>query len=244
MSKLIPFGLMPGHWGLKGKTRARAQAEYELEGLDLDLKLVELDYPDPIEREVKQWETQFRYGKIDELEKDTKIAQAKFKEQPDQLEVELTKIELHHNKITPLEYDRKVAHFKFAKDSKDLERELVEIEFKHHQIERPEYERKLADIAQEPWVAMPELSWDPADPSRSFFRLDYNDHFVEFLRINGYQGTTEEIIVEGWLNDICRSVITDMAQDDPNFLSANTAPSVKRTPRKVKKNQKPRAEYS
>ena len=40
MSKpVIPFGWLPGHWGLKGKTKERARAEYELEGYDLEIAL-------------------------------------------------------------------------------------------------------------------------------------------------------------------------------------------------------------
>lgn len=39
---LIPFGWMPGHWGLKGTTREIARAEYELSGAELELKLAEL----------------------------------------------------------------------------------------------------------------------------------------------------------------------------------------------------------
>lgn len=38
----LPFGWLPGHWGLAGKTRAVAQAEYELEGYELEKTLLEL----------------------------------------------------------------------------------------------------------------------------------------------------------------------------------------------------------
>lgn len=48
--RLIPFGWLPGHWGLVGKTRERAQAEYDLEGKELDLKLAEIDYYDDSDR--------------------------------------------------------------------------------------------------------------------------------------------------------------------------------------------------
>jgi hypothetical protein len=50
---LIPFGWMPGHWGLKGSTREIAKAEYELTGLDLDLRLAEIRISDEkdLERE-------------------------------------------------------------------------------------------------------------------------------------------------------------------------------------------------
>ena len=45
MSKpLLPFGWMPGHWGLKGTTRRIAEAEYYFTGYDLDIRLAEIEY--------------------------------------------------------------------------------------------------------------------------------------------------------------------------------------------------------
>ena len=38
----LKFGMMPGHWGLKGKTREIAKAEYELEGFELEERLLEI----------------------------------------------------------------------------------------------------------------------------------------------------------------------------------------------------------
>ena len=42
----LPFGLLPGSWGLKGKTREVAKAEYELVGEALQKKLIEIKYDD------------------------------------------------------------------------------------------------------------------------------------------------------------------------------------------------------
>jgi hypothetical protein len=42
----LPFGTLPGHWGLKGTTRDIAQAEYELEGYELKKRLLEIKKPD------------------------------------------------------------------------------------------------------------------------------------------------------------------------------------------------------
>ena len=39
----LPFGTLPGHWGLAGKTRERAKAEYELSGLELKKELLRID---------------------------------------------------------------------------------------------------------------------------------------------------------------------------------------------------------
>jgi hypothetical protein len=195
----IPFGWMPGHWGLKGKTRLRAQAEYELSGMELDMRLVEIDHEDPV-----------------------------------QLEIARLDVKLKHKQIDLYEYDVQSNTVRL-KDDDLLPEVLLDLELKHHRINKLEHDRKLADIRSEPWVNMPDIKWDPADPSRSYFELDYNDHFVTFLRNNGYKGLSDDQIVESWLTEVCRAVAMDMAQTDPAFVSDAVSPVTKRRqPRKKK----------
>jgi len=195
----IPFGWMPGHWGLKGKTRLRAQAEYELSGMELDMRLVEIDHEDPV-----------------------------------QLEIARLDVKLKHKQIDLYEYDVQSNTVRL-KDDDLLPEVLLDLELKHHRISKLEHDRKLADIRSEPWVNMPDIKWDPADPSRSYFELDYNDHFVTFLRNNGYKGLSDDQIVESWLTEVCRAVAMDMAQTDPAFVSDAVSPVTKRRqPRKKK----------
>ena len=173
------------------------------------------------------------------LELDLRLIEIE-EDDPGQKQIKTLQGRHRHGEISAYDLEVQTAEIKLADRPTELEVERVEIDFRHHKIERPAYERALADLREEPWVAMPELSWDPKDPSRSFFELDYNDHFVTFLRTNGYAGATDEIVVEGWLNDVCRSVVMDMSQEDPAFLSA-AAPTVNR---RVKKGKKGKSEYS
>ncbi len=73
---LFPFGWLPGHWGLAGKTRELAQAEYNLEGEELDRARIEINIAEKTEkeREVALLELDCKYGRIDkdELEKKRK----------------------------------------------------------------------------------------------------------------------------------------------------------------------------
>ena len=39
-----------------------------------------------------------------------------------------------------------------------------------------------------------------------FFELDWNEYFVLQLRSNGYQGDTDESIVDQWFQDLCRNI--------------------------------------
>jgi len=76
MSKpFIPFGWMPGHWGLKGKTRKRAQAEYELKGIDLDRQLVVIDAGGEDELEMMLLEVDLNHSVISRAEYDRKYAE-------------------------------------------------------------------------------------------------------------------------------------------------------------------------
>jgi hypothetical protein len=200
---LVPFGWLPGHWGLKGKTRSVAQAEYELEGLELDLRLAEINHEDPKAQKLAKLDARLKHKQID----------------PYDYDVEYTQIRLEGDPL--------------------LAEVLLDVELKHHRISQQEHDRKVADLKGEPWVNMPDMKWDPNDPSKSYFQLDYNDHFVAFLRGHNYTGTSDEQVVERWLNDVCRSVAQEVQEEDPTFISA-----VQPTTRKTRKGRKGKAEYS
>jgi hypothetical protein len=64
----IKFGLMPGHWGLKGKTRDIAQAEYELTGAALEKRLLDIKKDELTDEAYnrKLWDIELKYKEIDE----------------------------------------------------------------------------------------------------------------------------------------------------------------------------------
>jgi hypothetical protein len=196
----IPFGWLPGHWGLKGKTRLRAQAEHELSGMALDMRLAEIDHD----------------------------------QDPDQLALAQLDIKLRHKLIDAYDHDVASAQIRMKSDP-FLEEVLLNLELKHNRISQHTHDRKLADLRSEPWVNMPDIKWDPQDPSRSYFELDYNDHFITFLKSHNYTGASDDQIVEKWLTDVCRSVAVEFAQSDPTFVSDHVTPvTKKRQPRKRK----------
>jgi hypothetical protein len=155
-------------------------------------------------------------------------------EDPTKLELARLDVKLKHNQITSYEYDVQYNTVRL-KDDALLPEVLLDLELKHHRISKLEHDRKLADLRSEPWVNMPDIKWDPSDPSRSYFELDYNEHFVSFLRNNGYKGVSDDQVVESWLTEVCRAVALDLAQEDPAFVSDAVAPvQRKRQPRKKK----------
>ena len=76
MAKL-PFRMMPGSWGLRGKTRAVAEAEYYYEGTELTKKLAEIEAEgDPVQSELIILESKLKAGELSHSEYEKECANA------------------------------------------------------------------------------------------------------------------------------------------------------------------------
>ncbi len=156
---------------------------------------------------------------------------------PLQREIKNIRAQQKYNKISEHEAEQKIVALSVEEgQARDIA--LLDLELRYKKIDKTEYEKKLADIKEQPWVAMPNISWDPADPTKSFFELDYNNYFVTYLRNNGYDGESDTTVVEKWLTDVCRAVATEFSDTGDSFV-ATALP----TTRRVRKNAK-KAEYS
>ena len=178
----IPFGWMPGHWGLKGTTREIAKAEYELDGIDLDMKVAEI-----------------RLTGVD-------------------LEREKLTILRRYNQISIEEFEQKITDLGTFDDPKKKELAKLDLDYNYKKINRDEYEKTKANILEEPWVSMPVIHWDPLGKNRTYFELDYNEHFIKHLRKHGYTGTKDEDVINLWLNDICISISEEITGLDGEFV--------------------------
>ena len=214
---MIPFGMWPGSWGLKGKTREIAQAEYELEGYELEVKLAEINYKDDfVTFQKTKLAIDLNHNNIDDYTYD--IAINGLVNTPESLVYKQNKldIDLKYNKIDTYTYDKGVAEL--VEPAKDRQLAVAAVELKHQKITEHEYDRRRADILEEPWISMPKIAWDPENSSKTYFELDYNDAFIEFLRENNYQGSDDDC-VNRWLSDICYSVLDDINQPEPELVS-------------------------
>jgi len=119
--------------------------------------------------------------------------------------------------IDDYSYDRQKVDIS---DKEDTEKQisLLEVDLAHGKITKDQHDRKKADLLGEPWVSMPRINWDPSISSRTYFQLDYNEHFLEFLRENGYEGE-EDDVVSTWLNDICISIAEEISGLDAEMLT-------------------------
>jgi hypothetical protein len=71
-----------------------------------------------------------------------------------------------------------------------------------------------ATAKNEPWIEVLGIEVDEADPGQGAFELDWNDIFVAKLVRGGYQGKTDQDIVDNWFKAVCRNVVTETYEQD------------------------------
>ena len=108
----LPFGVLPGHWGLAGKTREIAKAEYELEGYELEKKLLSLreEELDPKEYNKRMIDLEFKHGRITKQEQLRYLCNLIEDEKAKQ--VALLELDFKEGKITDTEYQKQTATIK------------------------------------------------------------------------------------------------------------------------------------
>ena len=86
--------------------------------------------------------------------------------------------------------------------------------------------KDLATSKGEPWVTVLSMELDKDNPSQGAFELDWNDIFVARLIKAGYQGKTDQDIVDNWFRAVCSNVVME------NFEQAMADPSNRPTNRR------------
>lgn len=204
MSKL-PFGVLPGHWGLRGKTREKAKAEYLYTGEELARKMIEIDHTDPIERRLAHLKVDLEYGKIGKETYDYAVVDAKYQDDPTELKKEKLKLDFYYRKID--EYERDVEIAKLDMKEVELERRLTELEYAHNRISEQQFDKKIATINGEPYIGIMKSEFRPElGVNGLYFEFDWNDEFISMLNREGFTGTSDETMVQSYFNAICKSV--------------------------------------
>lgn len=149
------------------------------------------------------YELDLRLNEIDaDTEFDREIAQlaTKIKHEKittDQASQDELTIKLRHGKITQTEHD-------ISKLDQDLAAE---------RISQDAYDKRVATIKKEPWVNVIRIGINPENPGAGYFELDWNEEFVEFLQQSGYDGRSDEEIVNKWFNQVCNTVLLQAQAD-------------------------------
>ena len=69
---------------------------------------------------------------------------------------------------------------------------------------------------KQPYIAVLNVEMKDNNPRNGFFELDWNEYFIKELRVNGYQGQTEEEIVDAWFKELCGNVAKDEGVATPD----------------------------
>ena len=80
-------------------------------------------------------------------------------------------------------------------------------------------QKELAPDSGEPRVEVLGIEIDNAQPGQGAFELVWNDKFVANLIRAGYQGKTDQDIVDNWFRSICQNVVMEnyeQEQADPD----------------------------
>jgi len=84
--------------------------------------------------------------------------------------------------------------------------------------------KELATEAGEPWVEVLSIDIDKDNPGAGSFELDWNDKFVANLIRSGYQGKTDQDLVDNWFRSVCQNVVLEnyeQEQADPDNRPSN-----------------------
>ena len=73
--------------------------------------------------------------------------------------------------------------------------------------------KEEATHKKQPWVGVLETHVNPENPANGFFELDWNEYFIVQLKSHGYDGPTEESIVEAWFQNLCRNIGNETGVD-------------------------------
>jgi hypothetical protein len=85
-------------------------------------------------------------------------------------------------------------------------------------------DKEKATMAGEPYINVLALELDPENLHSGAFELDWNDKFLSNLIRAGYQGKTDQDIVDNWFKAVCRNVIQEnfeQEQADPEIRASN-----------------------
>ena len=113
---------------------------------------------------------------------------------------------------TPEERDRAKAE----EIDNELDRTIAiaKVDRKYNKISQHEFEKYIATVNEEPYVRVVSLDIDKKSPGSGYFELDFNEHFVEHLANNGYEGVEPDEIVDNWFNDLCQNIVMEGLEDD------------------------------
>lgn len=204
----FPFRWTPAAWGLKGDAYLEAEACYTLEGAALQRRLSEIRLrgdPDALRRKLLDIDRE--YGLISEDAYRRSLAELEATDETD-WQLRIIDCDVADGRMEPYQAAREKV---VLTTREGIEREvaLLDVDYEFGKIDDHAYEKRRATLKKEPWISVINSGFDPEQGIDGvFFEFDWNTEWIDYLRLNGYTGHTEEQIVDDWFGDVCRSYVT------------------------------------
>lgn len=85
--------------------------------------------------------------------------------------------------------------------------------------------KELATEKKEPYVAVLDTHVNKDNIRNGFLELDWNEYFIVQLKSAGYNGDTDEAIVDQWFQELCRNIGAesgiDMERRGSGYINVN-----------------------
>lgn len=218
----IPFGLWPGHWGLRGLSRDLARVDYEYShGYTWKQKRAELLYTGD---ELAQ--------KLDDIDLEYELIEPYFhamktlerKKSGEELEIDMLYLQLEYKKISQREFDQ--AMIDRIQDQKQKDIAALDLLLEHKEITEQEYEREIATIEDRPY-----FHWDVDYIDGELeLSVDWNEQYIEFLRNVGYgndSSATDDDVINEYVRDFGRKLSEDHPEDNNAELGHSFIKSIR-----------------
>ena len=141
--------------------------------------------------------------------------------EPDNYKKTIYDLELKYDKISRDTYNYRLVDL--IKDEKQKELALLELDHRAGQVGELEYTKQLATLKGEPWVNVVNMDFTKKSALEGSFELDWNVHFVEKLKAEGYTGPTPDNIVNQWFMELCRNIAMEEFDGTGDFTADSEA---------------------
>lgn len=237
MAKWWPFTLTLQGLLLKGEPREIARIQYELEGEEQDRAIVEIQEKDETNKKMRMLNIDLQYNHIDKYDYEIKRIDITIHDEKKNA-LEKLKTTRKFEKITKEEYDYQLADIEY-KDHEDLPFVKLALDREYNKISQNEYDKRVYSLKNQPWVGVLSNEYNPGDKSDGFtFELDWNDAFVDMLRTEGYNGPSDEAIVEQWFEDKSTDTYLSVLEDEVHSLSEEDTMGLPRTRTRKERDEK------
>ena len=137
-----------------------------------------------------------QYGDMSERRYEEELAKLSSDGNETELQCKLLHIKWRYGDIDEYTYKVEVAKV-MVPAGPDLELELLDIDLNAGKITKIEHAKKSADIKGEPFICVLNSEYNPDEKIDGlFFEFDWNDKWIEELKLAGYTGFTDDQIVQ------------------------------------------------